>query len=259
MKLNHIGTLASAFAIMTAHGLAQAGPITFNESTCHSGTAGTNAFSCTTNVAGANQTATASAWSAPTDGKFAIASIGYYPYAGLGIIAKNEPTAGSQHAVDNQGGTDAFLINFGSANFALNQISVGWRDGDADVSILRYTGTQAPSLGNNTVANLDNTAGWDWVGNYSTLATSNTLNFNNSGTVKTASWWLVSAYNSAYANVPASANLNNANDYFKLTGFGGNLVAVTPPTSDVPEPGTFALFGIALLGFAAARRKFQSK
>ena len=261
MKLHHFSALAFSFAIVAAHGVAQAGPITFSESTCQSGKAEADAFTCTTKVPGSNQTATAtaSAWSAPTDGKFATASIGYFPSAGLGIIAKNETSAGSQHAIDNKGGTDAFLINFGSSNFALNQISIGWRDTDADVSILRYTGATSPFLGNSTVANLDNAAGWDWVGNYSTLATSSILNFNNEGTVKTAAWWLVSAYNSAYTGVPASGSLNNANDYFKINGFGGNLATVTPPANDVPEPGTFALFGIALLGFAAARRKFQSK
>ncbi|MGJ9420130.1 exosortase-dependent surface protein XDP1 [Massilia sp. CMS3.1] len=259
MTLNHFSSLAFTFAIVAAHGVAQAGAITFNESTCLSGSASATAFSCTTKVAGVNHTASASAWSAPTTGNFAGASMVYYPYAGIGVVAKGESTSGSQHATDNNGGTDAFLLNFGSSNFALNQISIGWRDGDADVSILRYTGKQAPSLGNSTVANLDSAAGWEWVGDYSSLQTNSTLNFNNNGNVKTAAWWLVSAYNSAYSTVPVSGTFGDSNDYFKLNGFGGNLVAVTPPPSDVPEPGTFALFGIALLGFAAARRKFQAK
>ena len=259
MAFKQFSSLAFALAVVAAHDVAQAGAITFNQSTCLSGSVSTLSLSCTTKVEGASHTATFSAWSALANKNFAAASIRYYPYAGLGITARNESIIGSQHAVDNYGGTDAFLINFGSSNFALDQISVGWRAGDADVSILRYTGTQAPSLGNSSVANLDDTAGWEWVGDYSTLATNNVLNFNNSGDVKTAAWWLVSAYNSAYANAPTSANLNNGNDYFKLNGVGGNLVTVTPPSSDVPEPGTFALFGIALLGLAAARRKFLAK
>ena len=261
MTLNHFSSLAFTFAIVAAHSVAQAGAITFNESTCWNSStiANESSLSCTTNVAGVKTTATASAWSAPTTGKFGSASISYYPSAGLGIVAPNDPANSLQHAIDNLAGTDAFLLNFGSPNFALNQISIGWRNVDADLSILRYTGATSPFLGNSTVANLDNAAGWEWVGDYSMPTTSNTLNFNTGSTAKTASWWLVSAYNSAYSGVPAAGSLSNANDYFKLNGFGGDLVTVTPPPSDVPEPGTFALFGIALLGFAAARRKFQAK
>ena len=260
MKLNHIGTLASAFAIMTAHGLAQAGPISFNEATCQAGSSATLASAtCVTSVAGARHAATLTAWSAPAAGQFGAASIAYYPSFGLGILASGESVNSLQHAVDNVGGTDAFLINFSSANFALNRISIGWAYNDADVSILRYTGTGAPSLGNSKVANLGSTPGWDWVGDYSTLTTNGTLEFNTGSNAKTGAWWLVSAYNSAYSSVPVSGSFGDGNDYFKLNGFSGSVLAIAPPANDVPEPGTFALFGIALLGFAAARRKFQAR
>jgi hypothetical protein len=42
--------------------------------------------------------------------------------------------------------------------------------------------------------------------------------------------------------------------YVYLDGFG----AVTPPTGDVPEPGTIALVGAALLGMAGVRRRKQA-
>lgn len=259
MKRKHLGSLALTVALAAAHGLAQAGPISFSESTCTSGNVSANAITCGTKVTGVNYAATFSAWSAPTSANFNSASLVYYPFSGAGIVAKGESQYNSEHAVDNANGTDAFLINFGSLNFALNQISIGWRDGDSDVSILRYTGTEAPSLGNYTVGNLKN-AGWELVGDYSTLSPSSPLSFNNTGTVKTASWWLVSAYNSAYSGNPSPRDLGNGNDYFKLSSLGGEVVAVvTPPSSEVPEPGSFALFGIALLGFAAARRKFNAR
>ena len=260
MKLNYIGTLASAFAMMTAHGLAQAGPISFNESTCQAGSiAKPGSATCVTNVAGVKHSATLSAWTAPATENFASASIGYYPSYGLGAHGAGESTYTLEHTVDNVGGTDAFLINFSSSNFALNQISIGWAYNDADVSILRYTGTGAPSLGNSKVANLGSTPGWDWVGDYSTLTTNGTLEFNTGSNAKTGAWWLVSAYNSAYSSVPVSGSFGDGNDYFKLNGFSGSVLAIAPPANDVPEPGTFALFGIALLGFAAARRKFQAR
>ncbi len=256
MTLNRFSSLAFTFFITAAHGLAQAGPISFNQSTCHAGAISSSSFTCITKAAGVNYAATMSAWSAPDSKAFGSAAIAYYPYLGVGIIAPGESTNGSQHAVDNKKGTDAFLINFGSSDFALNQVSIGWRDGDADVSILRYTGTGTPLLGNSKVATLNNADGWDWVGDYSTLSANSPLNFNHSGDVKTASWWLVSAYNSAYSGITAAGSLTDANDYFKLNGFGGEvIVTMPPPSNQVPEPGTFALFGIALLGFVAVRRK----
>jgi hypothetical protein len=184
----------------------------------------------------------------------------YYPSYGIGISSTGETTTSPQHAVDNSGNTEAFLINFSSADFALNQLSLGWLSGDADVSILRYTGATAPTLGSRTVADLKNAAGWDFVGNYANLNTSAALNFNTTGTVKTASWWLVSAYNSSYSGLAPTAGLTNGDDYFKLTGFGGNMVTPPPvPGNTVPEPGTFALLGVAVLGFAAARRRSKAK
>ena len=262
MKLNQFTALAFSLTVAAAHGVAQAGPITFNESTCGYASATATSVTCATRVSGVNHTATATAWSAPTNGKFATASIDYFAGYGLGIDAAGEPGDGSQHSADNVNGTDAFLINFGAANFALNQISIGWLNGDADVSILRYTGAGAPaSLASNTVATLDAAADWDWVGNYSTLRTNPVLNFNTGANAKTGAWWLVSAYNSAYTAGPIPNDFGNNNDYFKLNGFGGELVAVTPPVppNKVPEPGSFALFGIALAGFVAARRKWQAR
>ena len=259
MKMNQTAAFAFLLTIAAAHGMAQAGPITFNESTCSYASATATSVTCTTRVAGVNHTATATAWSAPTNGNFALASIDYFPGSGLGITASGEPSNGSQHSADNLSGTDAFLMNFGAANFALNQISIGWFSGDADVSILRYTGTGAPSLASNKVGTLDLAPGWDWVGDYSTLSTNSTLNFNTGSNAKTGAWWLVSAYNSAYTSAPIQNGFGNGNDYFKLNGFGGALVVAAPPPSKIPEPGSFALFGIALVGFAAARRKWQVK
>ena len=260
MKRNNVSAFAFALAITATHGIAHAGVMTFNEAACQSGAVTTSAITCSTSVAGVTSTATLSAWSAPTSTKFAAASMSYYPSYGIGISSAGETTTSPQHAVDNSGNTEAFLINFSSANFALNQLSLGWLSGDADVSILRYTGATAPTLGSRTVADLKSAAGWDFVGNYANLSTSAPLNFNTTGTVKTASWWLVSAYNSSYSGLAPSGNLSNGDDYFKLSGFGGNIVPQAPvPGNTVPEPGTFALLGVAVLGFAAARRRSKAK
>lgn len=260
MKFNKFSTFAFALALTATQGLAHAGAITFNEATCQSGTATATSLTCSTKVAGSSYSATFSGWSAPGTSKFGSASMAYYPYSGMGISSVGESTNSPQHATDNNGSTEAFLINFSSASFALNQLSIGWLSGDSDVSILRYTGTTAPTLGSRTVADLKNAAGWDFVGNYANLSTAAPLNFNTTGAVKTASWWLVSAYNSNYSGLAPSGNLSNNDDYFKLSGFGGSIVTPAPvPGNSVPEPGTFALLGIAVLGLAAARGRSKAK
>lgn len=262
MTFNNFRVLAFTFAVAATSGLAQAGQISFNDSNCQ-GTTVSSAITCSASSAGVNYGATVSAWSAAGTGKFGSASMVYYNNAGLGITSPWESTTSPQHAIDNNGATEALLINFGTNNVVLNQLSLGWANGDADVSILRYTGTQAPVLGNSTVANLTDTAGWEWVGDYANLITGSPVSVNSNN--KSASWWLVSAYNSAYSNVAHSNSFSDGNDYFKLSGFAGNVIAPTPtptptptPGTKVPEPGTLALFGIAMLGCVAARRKSKS-
>lgn len=257
MKFNDFRVLAFTFAVAATSGLAHAGQISFNDTNCQA--TSSSPVTCSASAAGVNYSATVTGWSASSTTKFSSASIVYYPGSGVGITSSNESTTSPQHAIDNYGATEALLINFGSADFALNQLLIGWAYSDADISILRYTGTQAPTLGASTVASLKNATGWEWVGDYAN--TGSVLNFNNGSDVKTASWWLVSAYNSAYSGTAASGNLTNNNDYFKLSGFAGTVVPATTPTTpgtSVPEPGTFALFGVALLGFVAARRKSKT-
>jgi hypothetical protein len=259
MKFNGFSKLALALALTATQVLAQAGTISFNTSACDSGPGASNKFTCTKNVSGVNYSATMSAWSAQSGNDFAKATMVYYSNSGIGITSPRESTVSPNHAMDNNGATEAILVNFNSSNFALNQLTIGWMYGDADVSILRYTGTQAPDMGSRTVADLKNAAGWDWVGDYSTMTTSGPLNFNNTGTAKTAAWWLISAYDAGYSGKAPTGGLTSGNDYFKLSGFGGSIVVPPTTTTTVPEPGTFALSAIALLGFAAARRKSKAK
>lgn len=253
MKTNLLGALALTLAF-AASGAANATQISFNESTCQA----TTATMCSVKVAGTTYGANLSGWSAATNANFSGATIAYYPGGGAGITSKNESLGSPQHATDNNGATEAFLIDFGKLSVALNQISIGWYSGDADVSILRYTGANAPVLSGSKVTNLDAAPGWEWVGDYSALKPSNPLNFNTGTNAKTASWWLVSAYNSGYSGRAATGSLSNGDDYFKLSGFAGSVVDPAP-SSQVPEPGSFALFGIAVLGFVAARSRSKAK
>ena len=157
MKLSNFGVLAFTFAVAATSGLAHAGQISFNATNCQ-GTTASSAVTCSASTAGVNYGATVTAWSAPGTGKFGSAAMAYYPGSGVGITSPGESTTSPDHAIDNNGATEALLINFGTNNVALNQLSIGWAYNDADVSILRYTGTQAPVLGNSTVATLRSVA-----------------------------------------------------------------------------------------------------
>jgi hypothetical protein len=237
------------------HGAAQAGQITFNEHTCQI----TSSSSCSVKVDGVSYGTSLSAWSAAKNTNFSAASIGYYGGGGLGITTRGETLANPQHATDNSGSTEAFLINFGTLSLALNQVSIGWYSKDADISILRYTGVNPPVLGNSMVTNLDAADGWEFVGDFASLKPSSPLNFNTGADAKTASWWLISAYNSGYSPKSLTSGLSNGDDYFKLSGFGAMVADKVPPHNDVPEPGSFALFGIAMLGCAVVRARSKAK
>lgn len=241
MKSTVFSALAGVLFLATSS-LAIAGPV-WNASSCATSTTTWQVANCTS-TGTQKYSATLTGWSATSSGNFTAAAI--YGYAeGLGVLTYGE-NASPQHAIDNNGSTDAILMSFGSS-FALKQLSSGWIYGDADVSIMRYTGTTAPVLGSSKVSTLMSAPGWELVGHYNIANTSTPLNFNAAN--KTASWWLVSAYNSSYGGATA-ANLNNSNDYFKLKSFSGELIS-----NQVPEPGSWSLLGVAMLGFAAVRRK----
>jgi hypothetical protein len=182
--------------------------------------------------------------------------------AGLGVVNSNEnSSATGPHAVDNVNGIDALLLNFSTAS-NLSSLTVGWNGvsnpsgvyNDSDLSIFAWTGTSAPtvtSFGPSTLVAAN--SGWQMVGSWSNVTSTITTN---SSTY--SSYWLISAYDSAYGSWTVG------NDAFKVLAISakdclaGN--ACTPPTpgTRVPEPGTLARLGAAMLGMVSTRRKFKS-
>jgi len=203
------------------------------------------------------------------------------------------------HALDNNQNTEGVLLSF-NASTVLTSIGLGFTattgtaeygcvsgsavvgtvigsascakgsktsDVTVDVSVFRWTGTSAPTLGGTAAGTM---AGWELVGNYGDMIkdTSNPYNLVNTAG-KTSSWWLITAYNSGFTQSAATENrgsLTNGDDYFKLFAAAGNKCTSSidangvcgGTTVKVPEPATLALAGVALIGVAGLRRR-QSK
>jgi hypothetical protein len=211
---------------------------------------------------------TVSAWSTPnaTAGAFFAAATVYEYSTGLGVVGSGESAgATGQHATDNKDGTDALLLSFDSL-VTLTQFTIGWNGTDnptgrtsssyrdSDISVLAWTGDSNPA----SPADFRPSAmtGWTLIGNYKDVG-SLSNNTRTLTTSQTSSYWLISAYNSAYGGTPIT-NRGSADtriDAFKLYSIAGNT---QPPDNPAPEPGSIALLGLGLVGMFAVRRRKQA-
>lgn len=214
---------------------------------------------------------------------FAAASIyNWGASSGLGVVSSNESSsANGPHAVDNGYGIDALLINFTSGPVNLTGLTIGWNGtdnqassdnngsvsgggssityNDSDLSVFVWTGTGVPTLTSKSPTSLMSAdSGWSLVGNYADVGSgSNTESLLGSTTY--SSYWLISAYSSAYG---PGTNLGQGNDAFKILAVAGNTCsgkvtngACGNDSGNVPEPGSLTLMGVAMAGFVATRRR----
>lgn len=196
------------------------------------------------------------ALSNPTDTPFNLAGqdTGY----DYGVVNAKEDGSSPNHSMDNAGYTDFLSLNFTKA-VTLTSLSIGWYSTDSDISILRYTGTTAPTISGKTVGNLVS-SGWELVGHYANLHNDNmtpirTVDISNASA---SSWWIVSAYNSSYGAATtayggSTSGLDGGNDYVKLLQVAGTV----PNDNKTPEPGSMLLLGMGLVGMIALRRRMS--
>ena len=185
-------------------------------------------------------------------------------FSGNGLGMGSDGQTAPNHALDNAGNTEAVLLSF-STSVVLTSIGIGYKSGDADISLFRFTGTSKtiPTVGPNLSGAGANKAamlatGWELVGNYGDLIEAKTEPYNlvNSGN-KGSSWWLISAYNSSYG-AATTGSVDGGNDYFKVYAVAG---AKCNSTTDgvcggrVPEPGSLALASLAIFGAIYTRRQ----
>lgn len=174
----------------------------------------------------------------------------------LGIVNRDEGTGSPDHSIDSvtsdsDGEFDMLLLEFDTA-VNLTSLNLDWARGGnqsstTDISILAWDGSGSSSLLGNTWSGvLDNSVGYDSVGNYSNVGLSYySVNPANIESTK----WLVGVYNPVFGS-----GGDGGDDGMKLSKIKTSTSDGPNPSGEVPVPGTAALILAGLLGLRSRRK-----
>lgn len=185
-------------------------------------------------------------------------------------------SAAPEHAIDNDQRYEMVLVSF-STKVSLTSVTSGWTGNDADITVVGYSGSAAPTFTNNWATSVNVSNGWTFLQNSTALA----HNIPDSSTTTTtapittslySSYWLIGAFN-PLVSTNAGGNAvglvgDNTADYFKLLRLTGCVQGATGSAAtdcgpgsggsgggSVPEPTTLLLLAAGALGIAVTRRR----
>lgn len=215
--------------------------------------------------------ATVTSWSAASNSTaLTKGSLTWYT-GGLGAAYAGESTSSPQHALDNDGRYESFLLDFGSEKLRLESVTVGWPTSgsyDTDFFVLAYTGSLPPVLGSLTYANMKPENGWEVISVFSNPG-DGTVSLDTSKNIYSSFWLIGAGGFTAGTGVTIDQTCTSFKydgsckswkknyDYLKVAGVGGTKSGGGGGGGggSVPEPGSLALAGVAFLGLLGLRRK----
>jgi hypothetical protein len=185
----------------------------------------------------------------------------------LGIQNQDGEGGAPQHSIDNIPNSsstgyndyDMVLLEFDEA-ITLTNVVIGWatnngnnsNNGSADISVVAYTGnsaiTSTPFFAQTETWGSLLSSGWESIGNYENASQTQAIT-----TDVVSNYWLVGAYNPIFGG-----GLSNANDGFKLAAVETERGSRPPPSTQISEPGSFAIMLLGLVGLGLRRKSAKT-